>query len=329
MFPSRSQWSCRRSVDPSLERCLRALLAQTRAPDQIIVACRADDRLSRDSTARLAREVPIIQLMTCEQPKLCAQMDLGVRAAVGDVVALTDDDSVPTPAWAEHLMGLYRDPSVGAVGGRDVISDPLVDSRPVQKPVGVVTRSGRALANHHREGVGVRDVDFLKGVNLSVRRQLWHVDLALFGDGNQSHWELGTCLRIRRLGWRVLYDAELLVEHHPDARVGEPQRGSRDAYSIQRDAHNELYELVRWLPAWQSLAAILRALLVGSKQPPAWPPESGLRRMARDPAMRWHRFEQLPQGVGWRCAHARGATDGRPTRRASDGRPARVGGATR
>lgn len=250
-----------------LERCLRALAVQTRTPDQIIVVCRADDRASVDAAARMTREMPI-HVITCELPRLCAQMDLGVAYAIGDVVALTDDDAAPTPQWAERLMSLYSEPDIGAVGGRDVIHDPTVDSSARGKSVGIVTRSGRPLGNHHHEGIGARDVDFLKGVNLSVRRQLWRVDLDLFGDGNQSHWELGTCLRIRRLGWRVLYDAQLLVDHYPDVRVGEPCRGSRDRYSLERDAYNELYELVRWLPWWQAATAASRALVVGSKAVP-------------------------------------------------------------
>jgi glycosyltransferase involved in cell wall biosynthesis len=251
----------------SLERCLRALAAQTRAVEQIIVVCRADDHAGHDAAASLAHELPLA-LLTCDEPRLCAQMDLGVAAAIGDVVALTDDDSAPTPQWAERLMSLYREPDVGAVGGRDVLRIPTVDSRPSGKPIGIVTRGGRPLGNHHRQGVGVRDVQFLKGVNLSVRRQLWHVDLDLLGDGNQSHWELGTCLRIGRLGWRVLYDPELLVDHYPEVRAGEPQRGSHDPYSLRRDAHNELYELVRWLPSWQAALAVVRAMMVGSKDVP-------------------------------------------------------------
>lgn len=251
----------------SLERCLRALAAQTRMPDQIIVVTRADDEASRDATDRLARQIPL-ESLTCDEARLCAQMDLGVSAAVGDVVALTDDDSAPTEQWAERLMTWYRDPTVGAVGGRDRIHDSTVDSRPLGKRVGVVTGDGQPLGNHHREGHGVRDVDFLKGVNLSVRRELWHVDRELLGTGHQSHWELGTCLRIRELGWRVLYDADLLVDHFPDVRIAEPQRGSRDAYTLKRDAHNQLYELVRWLPWWQATTATARGLLVGSKELP-------------------------------------------------------------
>jgi len=241
-------------------------VAQTRMPDQIIVVSRVDDDASREAMHRLARQMPI-DSMTCNEARLCAQMDVGVSAAMSDVVALTDDDSAPTHEWAERLMTWYRDPTVGAVGGRDVIHDSTVDSRPLGKRVGVV-RGGQPLGNHHREGRGVRDVDFLKGVNLSVRRELWHVDRELLGDGHQSHWELGTCLRIRALGWRVLYDAELLVDHFPDMRIAEPPRGSRDAYTLKRDAHNEMYELVRWLPWWKATTATARGLLVGSRELP-------------------------------------------------------------
>jgi GT2 family glycosyltransferase len=252
----------------SLARCLRALGAQTRPPDQIIVVVRADDAVSREAVAGLARELPV-ELVTSDRPLLCAQMDAGVAAAFGDVVALTDDDSAPTAEWAVRLMGLYSEPSVGAAGGRDRIGDAHADGRGPATAVGVVTWSGRPLGNHHRESVGgVRDVDFLKGVNLSVRRSLWYVDRDLLGDGHQSHWELGTCLRIRRLGWRVRYDPGLLVDHYSDARIDEPQRASRDGYRLTRDAHNQLYELLRWLPWCQAVLATVRAVAIGSKELP-------------------------------------------------------------
>jgi hypothetical protein len=61
-----------------------------------------------------------------------------------------------------------------------------------------------------------------------------------------------------------------LVDHYPEERVAEPQRGSRDAYTLQRDAHNQLYELVRWLPLGQASLVAVRALVVGSKELPGF-----------------------------------------------------------
>ena len=292
-----------------LERCLRGLADQSRPPEQIVVVCRGDDRPSREMTLSLAQELPIEQVIS-EEPMLCAQMDLGVAASTGDVVALTNDDAIPRNGWAERLLGLYDAPDVGAVGGRDVLRDEPDAPAPRDARVGTVTLSGRALGNHHRQNVGVRDVDFLKGVNLSLRRALWHVDHDLLGHGTQTNWEIGTCLRIRRLGWRVLYDPELLVDHTPAARVGAPRRSSRDPSTIEFAAHNELYELLRWLPWWRSMIAASRAIVVGSKARPAlvtgvWLVAHGMRprqalaevRVAN--AARWRAVSARPWRDRW------------------------------
>jgi GT2 family glycosyltransferase len=293
----------------SLEACLRALAAQTRAPEQIVVACSADDQASQQLTRSLAREIPV-ELVISEHPNVCAQMNRGVTAATGDVVALTDDDAMPRAEWAARLLGLYATPLVGAAGGRDVISGGEAISGPRQEAVGVVTRSGRAIGNHHREGVGVRDVDFLKGVNLSVRRELWHVDRGLLGGGTQMHWEIGTCLRIRRLGWRVVYDPELVVDHRPAARVDAPTRSSRGPSSLEWEAHNELYELMRWLPRWHGAIAASRAFAIGSKHRPglvagAWlamhgsTPREALTEVRFATAGRWRAVKARPRRDRW------------------------------
>lgn len=274
----------------SLARCLAAVAAQTRLPEQVVVACRADDQLTFDALPSLT-DIIDFEVVSTAETRLTAQMDLGVGATTADVVALTDDDAAPHEDWIERLLALYGEPNVGAVGGRDAIADPTVDSMPVNSPVGVITWRGRPLGNHHREGHAIRDVDILKGVNLSLRRPLWHVDQDLMGRGNQSHWELGVCLHVRRLGWRVLYDPAIVVDHFTEARVGEAQRAVRDAYAYERDAHNELYELVRWLPRWQWPIAAANALLVGSRAEPGllvgmWLAASGTPRTAGLDAMR-------------------------------------------
>jgi hypothetical protein len=291
----------------SLERCLRALAAQTRPPEQIVVVCRADDPASHELTLSLSREIPIEAVM-CDVPLCSAQLDLGAAAAIGDVVALTDDDAMPRSEWAERLLGLYSAPDVGAAGGRDVLPDALATPVPRDARVGLVTLSGRALGNHDRPNVGVRDVDYLKGVNLSLRRQLWHVDHDLLGRGTQSSWEIGTCLRIRRLGWRVVYDPGLLVDHEPAPRVGVPARSSRDPQMIEYAAHNELYELLRWLPWWQSAIAASRAVLVGSKAEPG--PMAGIWMAAHGKKPRQALAEVRVATAGrWRALLARPRRD--------------------
>jgi len=77
---------------------------QTRPPDQIVVACRSDDLDSQRAVASLAREMAL-EVAVSEPAGLCAQMNLGVARATGDVVALTDDDSAPAPSGRSGFSG--------------------------------------------------------------------------------------------------------------------------------------------------------------------------------------------------------------------------------
>jgi len=273
----------------SLERCLYALGRQVRRADQVVVVARSDDEVTRSACAAL-RNQHAFEFVQTRATALADQMATGGARAWGDVVAFTDDDAAPRVGWLGQLLRHYDDPTVGGVGGRDVILRYPADRGPARRRrVGVVTASGRLIGEHHLVRTGARSVDFLKGVNLSVRRALWHIDTGLVGIGNQTHWELGTCLRIRSAGWRLVYDPEILVDHYVADRIEEPQRGSTNSYTVARDAHNELYELVRWLPAWHAAIATARALLVGSRAAPglasaAWLASRGSHR--RDIAAR-------------------------------------------
>lgn len=51
---------------------------------------------------------------------LSGARNTGLEAARGDVVAFLDDDAEADPAWLEHLVSPYSDPSVVGVGGRVV-----------------------------------------------------------------------------------------------------------------------------------------------------------------------------------------------------------------
>ncbi len=257
----------------ALDRCLAALGAQTRPADELIVAVQRRDAASlRFLTSRDVRVVVV------DEHLQTYAMDAAVAAASGDVVALTDDDAVPAPRWLAGLLAHYADPRVGAAGGRDVVHEPGIDHSPAAR-VGEVRWFGRVVGEHHRGAGPPREVDFLKGVSLSLRRPLWGIDHELVGWGNQPHWELGVCLRVRADGWRVVYDPGVVVDHHPEARVREPQRRDATEWSVRRDAHNELLALRRWLPPGRRPPAIAYALAVGNRGAPG--PALGALALAR------------------------------------------------
>jgi cellulose synthase/poly-beta-1,6-N-acetylglucosamine synthase-like glycosyltransferase len=252
----------------SLARCLQAVLAQSRTADEVIVVSHEED----EETARVleaagASSVPVLNA-TVSARSVLASMGVGASAARGDVLAFTDDDACPRPDWAARLLSPYADPAVGAVGGRDVIHQhsSVVEGKTAH--VGRVRWFGRTIGNHHL-GIGeAREVDLLKGVNISLRRALWAFDPRLRGLGAEPHWELDLLLRLRSRGWRVVYDPRAVVDHYVAQRIDERQRDDVSLAYVHDSAHNETYALLKWSPAWRRPIAVLYSVLVGSRTAP-------------------------------------------------------------
>lgn len=223
-----------------LQRCLAALASQTRNPDRVIVVARADDAASHEVVEGFANRVAGLELVTVEAPGVIAAMSAGVAASAGAIVAFTDDDAAPRPDWIERLLVHFEDPTVGAVGGRDVI--PGHEGRPLTDQVGIFQRSGRMVGGHHLGTGPPRDVDVLKGVNMAFRAEALALPApaVLRGTGAQVDFELLCCAFARRRGWRVVYDPAVLVDHEGAARHGADRRVRPDLSAVFDAAFNSI-----------------------------------------------------------------------------------------
>lgn len=256
----------------SLARCLRALAAQARPADEVIVVTRREDEESRVAARAIAMPgATRLVLPEVEQRGVIAGLQAGLDAAQGDCIAFTDDDAEPRADWTERLVAtLQREADVGGVGGRD--HQPASRDARGRSVVGEVQWFGRVIGAHHL-GIGpARDVDVLKGVNVAFRTSPLRTigfDARLRGEGAQQHWELGVCLALRRAGWRLVYDPSIAVDHHVEARSGDDQmhRGRFAASAMTDAVHNEALSLLEHLgpvrrlafEAWSRLAGTVAA----------------------------------------------------------------------
>jgi GT2 family glycosyltransferase len=131
-----------------LTRCLRALAAQTRRIDEVIVVTREDDEASREA----ARAVAMPEGTQYVLPRLRApgawsrRCTRGSMQARGSVIVLTDDDAEARPDWIARLVATLRsDRDIGGVGGRDW----QPHERGEAATVGVVQWFGRVVGAHH------------------------------------------------------------------------------------------------------------------------------------------------------------------------------------
>lgn len=256
----------------SLGRSLRAIGAQTRMPDEVIVGARANDDETLRAVESLARTFPApLRCATTANAGVVAAMNvaLGACRADADVIALTDDDAEPRRDWLEQMIGTFADPCIGGAGGRDW--QPY--ERSDRAVVGKVQWFGRTIGNHHLGAGPARDVDVLKGANCAYRAPLLRAtgfDTRLAGEGAQLFWELALCLPIRRAGWRLVYDPAITVEHHVEPRSDGDQlhRGAFVAEPLRDAAHNETLVLLEYLGGSARVAFALWALLAGTRHEP-------------------------------------------------------------
>ncbi|KWH43059.1 glycosyltransferase family 2 protein [Burkholderia stagnalis] len=249
----------RRPAD--LARCLQALQRQARAPDEVIVVARPEDDATHERLAdpSVGGALPL-QVVPVDVPGQVAALNKGLDSAHGDIVAITDDDAAPRPDWLARVEAAFEaDPRVGAVGGRDWVHEKgrvLDESR---ERVGQLTLSGKIVGNHHLGVGGAREVDMLKGANMSYRRaaiERLRFDTRLRGAGAQVHNDMAFSMRVQRDGWKLVYDPAIAVDHFPAERFDDDRRDAASLNAISNGAYNlhlilrEHLPLVRREIAW-------------------------------------------------------------------------------
>jgi len=249
----------------SLRACLDAIFAGSRLPEQVVVVLRETDSEShevleqwRRSACEGAERVYLAQVI---QPGQCAATNAGLQAARGDVVCFIDDDCRPTREWLERIMAHYADPGVAGVGGRDIVhNEDGISARP-SPLVGMLVGWGRLIGNHHQPfGDEPRDVDHLKGANMSFRRGMGvRFDPNLMG----AHLsDTDASLSAGRFG-RLVYDPLAAVDHYPAPRPHGFQRDSVSPDQLYSDAHDWSYVMHKHLPRERRRRFLIWALLVG------------------------------------------------------------------
>lgn len=247
-----------------LELAVRSLRRQTRPPDEIVIAAWKGDAPTGAVVEALREEAavvapPWIRVCLTEDNSVTAKENAALASATGSIVCFLDDDAVARPDWIDRIVAWYGDATVGAVGGRDVAQLDLGVIDEPARDVGRVCWFGRLMANHHRRSVGVREVDFLKGVNMSFRKDLLPpIDRRLAGAVPYG-FEIDLGLYVRRLGYRLVYDPEIVVDHYSTSEYG---ASSPIAWTVN---HNQTYVLLKHLPVARKLAFLAYTFLLGDR----------------------------------------------------------------
>jgi GT2 family glycosyltransferase len=236
-----------------LRDTLDALLALDLAGCEVIVVDQnpRHDDATRDYLHAVAGRIRRLPLAP---PGLPRARNAGWRAAEGEIVLFLDDDVLPHPGLVAGHRRRYADPAVGGVAGR------------------VVTR-GFPLPEHPSPrsrwpGVGwlffnlaqtvPAEVASARGCNMSFRRSV----LAELGGFDERFApspyrnESDLCFRLRRRGYRLVFEPEAAVEHLQHEEGGVRAGGRDEALSPSRHVDNFRF-FWRHVPWWHRPLTLL------------------------------------------------------------------------
>lgn len=250
-------------------RCLAGIAKQSRPADQIIVVVRDSDHATRAELEQYAQQQRI-QIALADKPGMIYALTTGLNAVTTDIVAITDDDAVPREDWLARIEATYasHDDRLAAVGGRDYLHCPGIDHSFFTKEVGIVLPSGVPFGFHHC-GIGpARKVLFLKQVNSSYRTSVIKkigFETALRGAAVQQNSEPVLGFQIARMGYELIYDPGILVDHYPEARPpGNDRATPQSSFRVISDeVHNMTFAICIYLNPFRLALYVLFAVLIG------------------------------------------------------------------
>lgn len=257
-----------------LARCLEALQKQTRQADEVLVVVRDSDTETWAFLDTFNPDLLPLHTVKVSIPGQVAALNAGLNAAQGEIIAITDDDAAPHTNWLERIEAHFQaNNRVGAVGGRDwlYLNAKLQDATVhpgASQDIGKVEWFGRVIGNHHIGEGEPREVDILKGANMSYRRAAiaeLRFDERLRGTGAQVYNDMAFSLALRRLGWTLIYDPSVAVDHYLAQRFDEDQRHNYNKTAILNRVHNETLILLEYLPHIRRAAFLIWSILVGTR----------------------------------------------------------------
>jgi GT2 family glycosyltransferase len=146
----------------------------------------------------------------------------GSSLARGEVLFLLNPDTEVYPDTLDGPVEVMRDPEVGVAGCKILYPDGTT----IQHAGGYVRDNGLTMhygVDQKDEGQcdEMRDAAYVTGAALAVRRDLFErVGMLDTGYYPAYFEETDLCLRVRRLGYRVVYVPEARVVHHEATTTG-------------------------------------------------------------------------------------------------------------
>jgi GT2 family glycosyltransferase len=212
-------------VSQDLAQCLESLRANQDVGHEVIVV----DNASHDDTLEMLRGFPEARVIANQDNRgFAAANNQALTVATGDYLLLLNPDTVVPPGALRELLNFAASqPEAGVIGPRLLNPDgslqascrrfPTVRAALIRHTVlerllrhAAATRDYLMSDWDHQTP---RDVDWVSGACLLVRRAAWE-QVGPLDEG--FYWgseDVDYCFRMHRAGWRVMYTPQPAITH--------------------------------------------------------------------------------------------------------------------
>ena len=200
------------NAEKKLPRVLEALSVQTYPKDstEIIVV----DNGSDDNTLQIARQFDVNLLIEKKQGPYAAR-NHGVNASKGEIVALLDSGTVPTPQWIEEGMRCIATQHVDLVGGNIVFSmEPGATAGEVYDAI--------TFANNRK----LVEEGSAAGGNLFFKKVVW-AKIGSFPE-HRTGMDIWWTQKATKNGFKIGFSEKAVVHYQPRGWI----RGLRKSYRV-------------------------------------------------------------------------------------------------
>jgi glycosyltransferase involved in cell wall biosynthesis len=199
-----------------IREAIASVQAQTRTPDEIIVAV-DNNKFLYERLAAEYRGQQVKLVLNDAVRGLSATRNAGITAAGGELVAFLDDDAVAEGDWLENLLAPFDDPLIVAAGGQANLR--WVKSRPAWFPEDLDWVVGGSFIGLPLDQRAV--VQNPHGHNMCFRKEvfatvgMFDCSVGRVGKGAQAGEEAELCLRIKRHlpDRKIIYEPSSLIRH--------------------------------------------------------------------------------------------------------------------
>jgi GT2 family glycosyltransferase len=203
-------------------QCLTALESTVDISAEIIIV----DNASSDDTTQLLNRVRGVRVVrNVENLHFLRGVNQAAARARGRTLLLLNSDACLRPgALRFALEALDSSTDIGAVGGKLILPDgTLQEAGSIIWADGACAGYGRGRDPEEPEFQFRREVDYCSGAFLLLRRDLFErLDRLDTAYVPAYYEETDLCMRIRKSGYRVLYDPRIEVLHYEFASSGAP-----------------------------------------------------------------------------------------------------------